>query len=704
MDKLNAQQEKAIQHVEGPLLVLAGAGSGKTHVVTQRIAQLLSLGIPASEIVALTFTNKAAEEMRARVKKATSQSVLICTFHALGVKILRESIAAIGYKPNFTIYDQADSEQLVGSCLTLLQYKKEKGLVKTLKSQISNAKNALLLPHQVDFAATKKDNPFKEIYFLYQEKLQEYNALDFDDLLFKCVELFQKCPAILEVYQNRWSFLLIDEYQDTNQAQYTLAQYLVAKHQNIFAVGDPDQSIYSWRGANINNILNFSNDFKGAVIIPLEQNYRSTNHILQGANSVIKHNKERLDKSLWSDLGIGEKIQVFVAANEREEMEFVLNHLLKLQQQHQLLFNQCAILYRTNAQSRILEDGCIRRQIPYIIIGGISFYQRREIKDMLAYLRIALSPTDLLSFLRVVNLPKRGIGKTTLNKIQQACQDHSLSVIALCRHLLESNASFKLSAKQRIGLKDFLHVVSSIQTWIEGDTPLYKLIEQAIDTSNYLNYLKEDPDTLDERQENLQQLVNKAREWEEEHQAPSLQTFLEELSLKASIDETKHSHQSVRLMTLHNGKGLEFPLVFIIGMEENLLPHINSKESLAALEEERRLCYVGMTRAKKFLYLTGCRYRNMWGIPRIMEPSRFLSEIDEMHFSYVDQGQEKGAVGGLFVGTTVCHKDFGRGVIKKVYETSLGTTYDIHFQGDQTARSLVAKYAKLTLPDSLVTS
>ena len=392
MTKLNPQQELAVQHVEGPLLVLAGAGSGKTRVVTYRIARLIDLGIPPSEILAVTFTNKAAEEMRTRIRTLKNAQVLACTFHSLGARILRESISALGYRPDFAIYDEEDSEKLLKSCLEQLQLGDEKGLVRQLRNQISSAKNNLVGPDD------KGEDPlFTQVYTLYQTKLKECNALDFDDLLYLTVKLLKEQEAIRNEYQNRWQFVLIDEYQDTNIAQYTLAKILVDKHKNIFAVGDPDQSIYSWRGARYQNILNFETDFPGAKVVPLDQNYRSTNIILQAANALIQHNPNRYDKKLWSHLGEGAKIGVFVGQNERQEAEFVagriFNHAVEIS------LNDIAIFYRTNAQSRIFEDALLSRKIPYTIIGGLSFYQRREVKDILSLMRMVISNTDLISFL-----------------------------------------------------------------------------------------------------------------------------------------------------------------------------------------------------------------------------------------------------------------------------------------------------------------
>ncbi len=696
---LNPQQKIAAQHVEGPMLVLAGAGSGKTRVVAYRCAHLLSIGIPAGEILALTFTNKAADEMGNRIRSLADRSVLTSTFHSLGARILRESIHILGYSNDFTIYDENDSQQLIKQSLASLGYKAEKGTVKTLKVGISNCKNGLLEPREL------KDDPLLEqIFTAYQNKLREYNALDFDDLLYLTAKLFQNHPDILEMYQKRWSFILIDEYQDTNAAQYSMTKMLSARHNNLFAVGDPDQSIYSWRGANLNNILNFEEDYEGAHIITLEQNYRSTSTILAGANSLIEHNEGRYEKRLWSTLGTGEKIGVYQARNEREEAEFVIVELSKRAQEAAIPLRDCAILYRTNAQSRSLEDTCLKYNLPYTIIGGLSFYQRREIKDILALLRMVISDTDFLSFARTINLPKRGVGASTLTKLRDLAEQKVLPILTLCRALLAGEITdIKLSKKQREGISDYLGVINRLKELTREDLSIGAILKKAIEESRYLQVIKEDPETFDDRKSNLDELINKAEEWSSERENPQLSKFLEELALKASSDETPLP-DSIKLMTLHNAKGLEFRLVFLVGMEEDLCPHVNSKDSPDALEEERRLCYVGMTRAKEHLYLTGSSYRMIWGSPKVMRPSRFIGEIAAEYLSILnesDDGWSEVETGedAFAHGTTVFHRDFGKGVIQKSYSTSMGVTYDIFFYESSTTRSLVAKYAKLTVQD-----
>lgn len=690
MTHLNPQQEIAVNHVEGPLLVLAGAGSGKTRVVTHRIAHLLDLGILSSDILAVTFTNKAAEEMRTRIRTLRNTQVLACTFHSLGARILRESITHMGYSPDFTIYDEEDSEKLLKSCFEQLQIPDEKGLLRKVRHQISSAKNDLIAPEAAD-----KD--FAEIYFLYTQKLKSCNALDFDDLLYLTVKLFREHEEIRSLYQQRWLFVLIDEYQDTNLAQYTIARTLVEKHQNIFAVGDPDQSIYSWRGARYQNILNFENDFPGAKVVTLDQNYRSTNIILQGANALIQHNDDRYDKKLWSGLGEGAKIGIYVGQNERQEADFVANKILH----HALRFplNEMAIFYRTNAQSRTFEDALLSRKIAYQIIGGLSFYQRREIKDLLAYLKMVISNSDLISFLRTINLPKRGLGLTTLEKIVEAANQHNMPIFTFCEEALSRPDLFKLGAKQRDGLRDYISTIHSLRAK-KADLNLHELLSETVAATRYLNYLQEDPETYQDRKENVDELIGKAAEWQEENSEPSLPKFLEELSLRTTADE-KAFVPSIKMMTLHNSKGLEFDVVFLVGLEEDLFPHINSKDDPKAIEEERRLCYVGMTRAKRHLYLCSTIYRYMWGTARFMRPSRFLKEIPAQYLenlspsSLHQESSDNEPEEGFAPGDQVIHKEFGVGTVKKAYQGSFGPTYEVTFDNSGATRTLVAKFAKL---------
>ncbi|HSX13863.1 MAG TPA: UvrD-helicase domain-containing protein [Chlamydiales bacterium] len=613
---LNPEQSQAVHFGEGPLLVLAGAGSGKTRVITFRIAHLIESGIDPEQILAVTFTNKAAEEMRSRIHALTNKRVLATTFHSLGARILRGSIHQLGYQNTFAIYDEDDSEKLLKSCLDQLGFSGvDKGFVKETKTSMSEAKNNL---------SEINDHVLAQVYHLYNQKLKECNAVDFDDLLYLTVQLLQNHPDIRTYYQNRWRYVLIDEYQDTNIAQYTIAKILSEKNKNIFVVGDPDQSIYSWRGARFQNILNFERDFPGAVVITLDQNYRSTNTILEAANALIEHNSNRFEKKLWSELGVGSKIGLYIGYSERQEADFVASRI------NQHLHYDCsldsiAIFYRTNAQSRPFEDALLSRRIPYTIIGGVSFYERKEVKDILAYLRMLISNSDLISFLRTMNAPKRGIGLTSLDKLVNAASSHQIPILTFCDEHLDT---VKLGAKQRESLKNYIRMIHHLRL-ATPQMSIHEVIQEIITQTGYLAFLQQDPDTAQERKENIDELMGKAAEWEEEQENPSIQLFLEELALRSTIIKENPDAPSIKMMTLHNSKGLEFPIVFLAGLEEDLLPHINSKMDPAAIEEERRLCYVGITRAKKTLYLTASTYRYTWGTERLMAPSRFLRELPE---------------------------------------------------------------------------
>lgn len=743
-DQMNDEQKDAVKFMQGPLLVLAGAGSGKTRVVTCRIANLLQNGVPSYQILGLTFTNKAAQEMKERVRHLTQNNVLICTFHSLGVRILRESIPFLGYSKGFTIYDEEDNQKILKACLAELGITDKKMDVKTIRNLISKAKNEIQMPDQVNLDLKEPlQSAFPKIYALYQQKLKQYDAVDFDDLLFLPVRLMKEYPEVREYYQHKWRFLLIDEYQDTNAAQYKMVSYLVEKHQNIFVVGDPDQSIYSWRGANIKNILNFEQDYPGAKVIRLERNYRSRSNILNAANAVISNNYNRFEKNLWSDLGPGERIKYYPADGDKAEAEFIAEKILYHQRKDHLSFNQMVVFYRTNAQSRAFEDRFLAKRIPYVIVGGLSFYQRREIKDILAFLRVVHSGADYVSLARTINLPKRGIGETTLEKIRLSATLEQHTIFSYCEalvHGVSMEHSVKLPTKQFEGLKEYVSIIRNLKE-LHKTSSLETLVKEAIGQTSYLNVLKEDPDSFEDRKENLDALIAKTIEWEMSNENPTLAGFLEELSLKSTLDEAHSPEERVHLMTIHNGKGLEFPVAFLAGMEEDLFPHANSREDISALEEERRLCYVGMTRAREYLYLTSSKYRYMWGTPRTQRPSRFIKEIPleyiekarmevdrhypefeedrprkplmptppkkwesismsiKEHAEFTDEVDQtkNGFTEGddLVPGNAVFHKDFGVGVIRESYQGSAGLTYKVLFSKDQRERSLVAKFAKL---------
>ncbi|MBS0586155.1 MAG: UvrD-helicase domain-containing protein [Verrucomicrobia bacterium] len=617
MDFLNEAQKKAVTHKDGPLLVLAGAGCGKTGVVTHRIGQLIAKGVAPSEILAVTFTNKAAQEMKERVHKLVQKDVLTTTFHALGARILREAIHEIGYQNSFVIYDEKDSENLIKECLKSLGLPESKEMLKSAKQKISEAKNQLLFPEMI------KDPSISEVYTSYQRRLKEYNALDFDDLLFLTVQLLN--APIGDAYQERWTHILVDEYQDTNHAQYNICKLLSGKYRNICVVGDPDQSIYSWRGANRYNLLNFERDFPGALVVKLEENYRSTNQILMAANKLISCNDRVYEKDLWSSLGEGERVRCEIFAKDHFEAHFIMERLQEELRKYS--GEEIAILYRTNAQSRILEDALLKNRIPYLIIGGLSFYQRKEIKDLLAFLRLAVARSDMIAFLRTINIPKRGFGLATVDKIRGFADADGLPILDLLEKLIDGDPRMKLSAKQRAELTVYLNIFDEIERMAENKDPIDQIMKRLIIDSRYEDFLKEDKESYEDRKENMEELVAKAYSWQKENNSSDLRLFLEELSLKGSADDPNGKERGIRLMTVHNSKGLEFNVCFLVGMEEELFPHINAQDSPEGIEEERRLCYVGMTRARKKLFLTASLQRFLWGHPRSMKPSRFLTEI-----------------------------------------------------------------------------
>ncbi len=668
--EINSEQKEAVLHMQGPLLVLAGAGSGKTRVVTYRIANLLQQGVKPWEIVAVTFTNKAAEEMRKRVQTLTNEKILATTFHSLSAQILRESIHLLDFPTPFSIYDEKDSMELLKGCVR----SDEKGVIKSIREAISEAKNNLQGPE-----IFSQDKVFSEIYANYQQRLKENRALDFDDLLFFCVKVLQHPNS---PYQTKWSYLLVDEYQDTNQAQYTICKLLTEKHKNLFVVGDPDQSIYSWRGANIGNILRFEADFPGAKVVALQQNYRSTNTILQAANAVIANNERLYKKELWSSLGEGEKIHLHSLDSDFDEARVVVRNIKEYTRKY--LAEDIAIFYRTNSQSRSFEDQLLMAKIPYTIIGGISFYARREVKDILSYLRLVIIPCDTIAFERTINVPKRGIGPKAVERIMSMAAGRPI-IDAIQATLHE------FPPKQRSALTEYLNIIHGAK----GNS-VHEIISKVIELSRYETYLREDKESFDDRKANIEELVAKAYEWEKTAPEPTLQRFLEDLTLNVPKDMEEMHKGGVRMMTLHNAKGLEFTVAFMVGLEENLFPHINAKRE-QEIDEERRLFYVGMTRAKRHLHLSFTRRRFLWGGSQSMYPSRFLKEIPKHHFGQPEAPTSTStptqSTEAFDVGARVQHKDFGIGTVRKVYETSFGITYDVEFEDSK--KSLVAKYAKL---------
>jgi DNA helicase-2/ATP-dependent DNA helicase PcrA len=628
-DRLNPEQITAVKHSDGPLLIMAGAGSGKTRVLTCRIAYLLEQGVLPYQILAITFTNKAAAEMRERVNKmvgAQARGIWLSTFHAFCAKFLRIEIENIaGYKRNFVIYDSGDSKVLIKSCLKELNLDDKLYPPSGTQAAISNAKNLLL---DVRAFAQQADNfhaeKVAEIYKLYQQKLQANNALDFDDLLMVAVQILQQFPAVREKYQRKFQYILVDEYQDTNRAQYLLTSILAATHHNICVVGDADQSIYGWRGADINNILDFKKDYPEAETIKLEQNYRSTKTILNAANAVIEQNAGRLPKSLWTENQDGERITCYQALNEREEAKFVVDMVTKLNTVYRRPYGNMAVLYRTNAQSRALEEAFVRCGIPYVIVGGVKFYDRKEIRDLLSYLRVIFNPEDALSLLRILNVPRRGIGDTTVGRLTEYAARQGVPLFDVVSNS-DPVPGVQARAKQQLELLAILlfNLIGKAQT-----LPVADLIDLVLQESGYLEELeKEQTPQADARIENLRELLTVAKEFASADMEDNLENFLSHVALVADIDTAELADERVTLMTLHSAKGLEFPVVFITGLEEGIFPHSRTLMDETELAEERRLCYVGLTRAQQKLYLCYTTMRTLYGNTVMYAPSRFLSEI-----------------------------------------------------------------------------
>lgn len=628
-DTLNPMQKEAVLHTEGPLLVLAGAGSGKTRVLTHRIAYLIEeKGINPWNILAITFTNKAAGEMRERVDRLVgfgADSIWVSTFHSSCVRILRRHIENLGYTTNFTIYDSDDQRTLMRLVLKTLDIDPKLYKDRAMLGLISTAKNELITAEEFEKNASSDFRQKKEasIYKEYQSQLRKNNALDFDDLIMKTVQLFQQNPEILDYYQERFKYIMVDEYQDTNTAQFQLISLLAGKYKNLCVVGDDDQSIYKFRGANIENILNFEKAYPGAKVIKLEQNYRSSQSILSAANEVIRHNRGRKDKTLWTANDEGPLVQFKQFENASEEAEAIVRDILNSASDYQ----DNAILYRTNAQSRLLEEKCLQHNVPYRMVGGVNFYQRKEIKDVLAYLKTIANGRDDLSALRIVNVPKRGIGATSLGKVQAFASEHDFSVYdAFCR--AKAVPGLGKAADKILG---FTAQIEDFRGRLEEEVySIHDLIEDVLDETGYLKELEAEGEIeYQTRLENIEELINKAVSFEGEHEHPDLNEFLEEVALVADVDRMDESENRVTLMTLHSAKGLEFPRVYLSGMEDGLFPSMMSisSDDKEDVEEERRLCYVGITRAQQYLMMTGARQRMVNGETRYSKVSRFIEEI-----------------------------------------------------------------------------
>src|SRR5213592_922824 len=595
---LNPAQREAVLATEGPLLVIAGAGSGKTRVLTHRVGHLITAcGVKTNEILAITFTNKAANEMKERLEDLlgpAARGLWILTFHAACGRILRREAPRLGYRSNFTIYDQADQVRLTKACLEELERDPKRFVPRGIHAQISTAKNNLVGPDEYrQRVSSFYDQTVSDVYDLYQRRMFASNAVDFDDMLFLTVQLLENFPEAREKWQTAFRYILVDEYQDTNHAQYRFLQLMAEKHKNLFAVGDPDQSIYAFRGADIRNIMEFEADFQGTRVIPLEQNYRSTNTILRGSNAVIANNRERKPKELWSELGEGEPIHVIEVEDEHAEARFVAAEIARLVEEG-FSGDEVAVFYRTNAQSRVLEDVLVRQGIAYQVIGGPRFYERAEIKDVIAYLQVIDNPYDAVSLQRIANRPRRGIGDTSLARLQAHADAHGISLWETLGQAEEAG----IAAAPLRAVQGFHGVMQSLQAGaLELDVS--ELLERVLQRSGYLDALEAER-TIEAqgRQENLQELVGVAQEYQETAPEPNLSNFLQEISLYSDQDAIRGEGSLVTLMTIHNAKGLEFRAVFLIGMEEGIFPHSRSIEE-QGVEEERRLCYVGMTRAKE---------------------------------------------------------------------------------------------------------
>jgi len=648
LSELNPAQSAAVAHAGGPLLVVAGAGSGKTRVLTRRIAYLMSARhVAPYQILAITFTNKAAGEMKARVGELVgpvAQSMWVSTFHSACVRILRQEAMRLGYSSSFSIYDSADSLRLITIVAKELNLDSKRYPARQFQAMISNAKNELMGPQDyVNAASNQFEQVTADVYTLYQQRLQRANAMDFDDLILKTVEVLQRFPEAKARFRSRFRHVLVDEYQDTNHAQYILVKELVGSQSDgmppaeLCVVGDADQSIYGFRGATIRNILQFELDYPNATTVLLEQNYRSTQNILSAANAVITKNESRKEKNLWTDSGSGALLTGYVAENEHDEARFIADEIRQLQRDEKSQPGDTAIFYRTNAQSRVFEEVFMRSALPYKVVGGLRFYERREVKDLLAYLRVLANVDDEISLRRVINVPKRGIGDTSLDYVDLFAQEQGIS---FWQGLLRCSEVTGPPTRAAQSIQDFTSMMSALHVLVEAKTRPSVIVEAALEQSGLLKELADSTDPQDEvRVENLKELVAVSMEYEErdleelmEDEEISLAGFLEKVSLVADADEIPEGEDHggvVTMMTLHTAKGLEFPTVFLTGMEDGIFPHSRTLGEKDEVEEERRLAYVGLTRARKYLYISRAQYRSTWGAPNYNPPSRFLDEIPE---------------------------------------------------------------------------
>lgn len=706
LNNLNEMQRKAVMQTEGPVLLVAGAGSGKTRVLTYRIAYLIDeLGIHPSSILAITFTNKAASEMKNRVRELVgdvSRNMWISTFHSACVRILRSNIDKLGYTRDFVIYDGADQKTVIKDILSELGLSEDYE-PRFMISQISWAKDRLMTPgvYQQKFQQDYDKRKVGEVYERYQRRLKSNNALDFDDLINKTIGLFHKEPDILKYYQERFQYILVDEYQDTNRAQYELVRLLTGKNGNLCVVGDADQSIYKFRGADIRNIIDFEKDYPKAVSIKLEQNYRSTKRILKAANEVIKGNLGRKDKKLWTENEEGEKIRYHKAFNEYKEAEYILKTIKNLKYMEKLANRDFAVLYRMNAQSRVIEEAFMREHIPYKVVGGLKFYDRKEIKDLLAYLKLIQNPKDSVGLFRIINVPKRGIGGKTVEKIRDEAALRKMHEF----DILLDPETLGLPARASHTVRSFAALISGFSDQKEELT-VSEILQGVLHQTGYLEELVM-MDTVESRTriENIEELVSAVKEFEKKAPEPTLEAYLADISLMSDIDNYEEGDDQVVLMTLHSAKGLEFPCVFMVGMEDGIFPGSRSLVDEGELEEERRLCYVGITRAKKHLYMIHARERNLYGRKCYNPISRFLAEIPEelmegrikeeiahkhesgsfdartRHIGHEDLPEKPKAMdaGGYKAGTKVRHKIFGEGMVISTRGTGEKTELTIAF-------------------------
>ena len=669
LDKLNDKQKEAVLHMDGPCLVIAGAGSGKTKVLTTRIANLIDSGVSPYNILAITFTNKAAKEMRERLELLVpNNNAFVGTFHSFGVRIIRENYDLLGLNRNFTILDSDDVTTIIKRIMKEKNIDSKECAPAYIRNRISFIKNENMSIAEIEkFFNTPAEKIAYEVYKEYINILKNNNSVDFDDLLLLPVKLFKNNPEVLEKYQDRFKYILIDEYQDTNEVQYSLTKLLAKKHQNIFIVGDPDQSIYMFRGANYKNILNFEKDYKNAVIIPLEENYRSTSNILNAANSVIRNNKERKEKNLWSSKGDGVKVKYLRAYDEKNEVDLVISEIKKLLESGYKK-KDIAIFYRTNGQARVVEEQFLKANLPYKVVGSFYFYARKEIKDLICYLRLILNSDDEISLRRIINVPKRKIGPSTVNNLENMARAMNVSMF----EAIETGKEL-----------EFKNLILELRKDSES-LSLTELIDDILDKSGMRKeYETEGSLEADLRLENLEEFKSITASFEEQTGSVNLEDFLEEISLVADIEEHKESNDEVTLMTIHSAKGLEFDVVFLIGMEEGIFPHQNAFVEENGIEEERRLCYVGITRAREKLYLTNAKRRMLYGRENINQPSRFINEIDEQYIEEAENSVKE---------------------IKKIHRESMYTNDDIQYKnGDIVEHDTYGKGVVINCDKMIVT-